>query len=146
MSKCCYTAYKFTAKASHQDHKEHGDCLWVSNYNFTLGFKYKLVAVSIPKAMAFQRIGQSRVIVRKLELEMSHHMRFDYRSMMIDLQRSDRSFIEKNIECSEDLITFEPCLQNFHLFWQPMLSQENDLFAGETFAPISLAQVTRNVM
>jgi hypothetical protein len=70
MSKCCCTAYKFTAKASHQDHKEHGDCLWVSNYNFTLGFKYTLAAVSIPEAMAFQRMGQSRLIGRKLELEM----------------------------------------------------------------------------
>lgn len=36
---------------------------------------YKLVAVSDSKAMAFQKLGQSRLIVRKLELEISHHMR-----------------------------------------------------------------------
>lgn len=46
---------------------------------------YKLVAVSNSKAMAFQRMGQSRQIVRKLELEMSHHMR-----LQVDDDRSSK--------------------------------------------------------
>ena len=54
---------------------------------------YKLVAVSDSKAMAFQKLGQSRLIVRKLELTQSHHMRLQVDQ--IDLQRSVRSLIEK---------------------------------------------------
>lgn len=80
---------------------------------------YKLVAVSDSKAMAFQKLGQSRLIVRKLELTQSHHMRLQVDQ--IDLQRSVRSLIEKILSAWKT--------------WLPssLLSRVSTLFGSQCF-------------